>query len=191
MEDYSKVFIISGPAGSGKDTIIAELKKLLPVTQVVNTTTRAPRPGEMNGRPYYFVSRVRFEQDIAENKFIEYSTNENGERYGVTRGELERAANSNNTVIWQMDWKGVIAVKKLFPQITAFFISAPLSVMENRLRERDMAKGEAYFQERLNYAREWLNHTDIYDYTIENEQDKLDEAVNKIITIIRQKTSLA
>lgn len=186
------IFIISGPAGSGKDAVIDGLEKLLPIKRIVTTTTRAPRPGETDGHPYYFVSRAKFEQDIASDRFIEHSINENDERYGVTREELERVAHSENIGIWKVEWKGVMTAKKLFPDIIALFISAPLAVLENRLRKRDGSeKDETYFRERMAYTREWLKHTDIYDYTIENEEGKLDETVRQVSALIREHTSLA
>lgn len=186
------VFIISGPAGSGKDAIIDGLGKFLPLTRVITTTTRAPRTGETDGHPYHFISRQEFEQAIAEKKFIEYSTNENDELYGVAFEELDRVAHSENIGIWKMDWKGVVSAKKLFPSIIALFISAPLDILESRLRKRDASKSnDDYFRERMEYTREWLKHTDIYDYTIENEQGKLDESIKKALAIIGKNASIA
>ncbi len=185
------IFIISGPAGSGKDAVIDGLSKLLSITRVITTTTRAPRIGETDGHPYHFVSRQEFEQAIVEKKFIEYSTNENNELYGVTSEELDRMAHSENIGIWKMDWKGVISAKKLFPDIIALFISAPLDVLESRLRKRDASKiNDDYFRERMEYTREWLKHTDIYDFIIENEQGKLDEAIQKVFAIIKEHTTV-
>lgn len=181
------IFIISGPAGSGKDAIIDGLTELLPVNRIITTTTRAPRPGETDGHPYYFVSRTEFEARIADEKFIEHSINENDERYGVTHEELDRVAEKGSIGIWRIDWKGVVTAKKLFPDIIAIFISAPLAVLEERLRKRDgREKNETYFQERMAYTKEWLNHTDIYDYTVENEQGKLDEAIQQVSALIKE-----
>jgi guanylate kinase len=186
------VFIISGPAGSGKDTIIERLAGSLPFERVITTTTRAARPGETDGNPYYFVSREQFEKSVTEDRFIEHSVNENDECYGVTKEELDRVSRSGHIGIWKVDWKGVISAKRLFPGIIALLISAPIGILESRLRERDGSeKDGAYFQERMAYTREWLRHTDIYDYTIENEQGKLDEAVEKTRAIISRCAALA
>lgn len=179
------IFIISGPAGSGKDAIIEGLGKLLPFTRVITTTTRSPRQNETDGHPYHFISREQFDRDISEKKFIEYSTNENDELYGVTFDELDRVSRSEKIGIWKMDWKGVISAKKLFPNILALFIHAPINILESRLRKRDKAKtDDAYFQERMKYTEEWLKHTEIYDYTIENEQGKLDASIEQVAAII-------
>lgn len=183
------VFVISGPAGSGKDAIIDGLGTRLPVTRIITTTTRRPRPDETDGHPYYFVTRATFERAVADNKFAEYSTNENDELYGVTRKELARAEKFSGIGIWKVDWKGVITAKKLFPDIVAILITAPLPILEQRLRERDTTENEIYFKERMAYTREWLTHTDIYDYTVENEQGKLDEAIEKTLALIGQHAS--
>lgn len=189
--NMQNIFIISGPAGSGKDTVIDGLIKFLPITRVITTTTRAARKGEIDGAPYYFVSREQFEKDIAEKKFIEHSTNENDALYGVTHEELDRVTRSGKIGIWKMDWKGVIAAKKIFPNISAVYISAPLPILESRLRKRDGSeKDEAYFQERMAYTREWLKHTEIYDYTIENEEGKIDETIQKVATLLREHSSI-
>lgn len=179
------IFIISGPAGSGKDTIIEHLETSLPLERIITTTTREARPGESEGHPYYFISQTAFEQGIQNDDFAEYSTNENGVLYGVSKAELRRISELEHRIgIWKIDWKGVESAKKLFPAIQAIFISAPLAVLEERLRSRDNLKDERYFTERMAYTREWLKHTDIYDYVVENEQDKLDQAIEDVKTII-------
>lgn len=185
------IVIISGPAGSGKDAIIDGLEKLLPTERIVTTTTRTSREGESDGHPYYFISREQFEKSIAQHDFAEYSVNENDAYYGVTKEELERVAHSGCIGIWKIDWKGVIAAKRLFPQIPAIFIEVPVEILESRLRSRDKEKGEKYFEERMSYTKEWLKHTDIYDYTIKNEQGKLDEAIQKVGEIIKRHSALA
>ncbi len=184
-EPMKNVFIISGPAGSGKDSIIDRLLEQLPAERVVTTTTRAPRPGETEGSPYFFLSREAFEQEIQNGSFAEYSINENDAYYGVTKTELERFSQSKKIGIWRIDWKGVFSVKKMFPDIIAIFVSAPLEILEQRLRKRDgAAQDNRYFEERMAYTKEWLKHTDIYDYSIENRQGELDKAVEETRAII-------
>lgn len=186
------IFIVSGPAGSGKDTIIEHLETSLPIERIITTTTREARPGESEGHPYYFVSQAAFEQGIKDDAFAEYSTNENGVLYGVSKAELRRISELEHRIgIWKIDWKGVESAKKLFPAIQAIFINAPLEVLEERLRSRDSLKDERYFAERMAYTREWLKHTDIYDYVVENEQDKLDQAIEDVRNIIITRTPLA
>ncbi|TXH07060.1 MAG: hypothetical protein E6Q06_03975 [Candidatus Moraniibacteriota bacterium] len=181
------VFIVSGAAGSGKDSIIDALQSTLPIERIITTTTRAKRPGESEGNPYYFLSPEEFEHRVENGEFAEHSINENGGRYGVTHSELERITEKGGIAIWRVDWKGVISIKKLFPEIPAIYISAPIELLEARLRKRDQEKPESYFQERMAYTVEWLNHLDIYDYRVENEEGKLDDAVKQVKTIIESR----
>ncbi|MFZ1626713.1 MAG: hypothetical protein WAT81_02825 [Candidatus Moraniibacteriota bacterium] len=178
------VFIISGAAGSGKDSLIEKLGGKLPLERIVTTTARPMRPSEEEGKPYYFITRDEFERKITAGDFVEHSVNENGGLYGVTKAELERVADRNGIAIIRVDWKGVVSIKKLFPTIPAIYISAPIKILEARLRARDKGKDEKYFQERMDYTREWLKHLDIYDYQVENEEGKLDQAVERVRAII-------
>ncbi|MBP7060748.1 MAG: hypothetical protein KBA91_02105 [Candidatus Moranbacteria bacterium] len=180
------VFIISGAAGSGKDAVIDGLQAILPIERVITTTTRAPRPTESEGHPYCFLSPEAFQSGIAAGDFVEYSINENGEWYGVTQAELDRIAKKKCLAIWRVDWKGVVAIKKLYPDIPALYISAPLSVLEARLRARDLDKDKTYFSERMAYTREWLKHLDIYDYSIENEQGHLEKTIARVVALIQE-----
>ena len=183
------VFIISGAAGSGKDSVIDGLQQILPIERIITTTTREKRPSEKEGNPYYFISQNEFEQGIAAGNFVEYSTNENGGQYGVTKSELARIAAMRKIAIWRVDWKGVVSIKKLYPEIQAIYISAPLDILEARLRSRDTEKDEQYFKERMDYTREWLKHLDIYDYQVENEEDKLEQTIEKVCQIIKRHSS--
>jgi len=186
------IFIISGPAGSGKDSIIRQLRERLPLERIITTTTRDKRPGESEGNPYYFVSPETFDSFIEKGIFIEHSVNENGASYGVTSTELDRAIKQKDHIcIWQADWKGVREIKRLFPDIPAIFISSPLDILEHRIRSRDTQKDETYFLERMNYTKEWLKHKDIYDYVVENTEGKLDQAVSAVENIIRKHTTLS
>lgn len=183
------VIIISGAAGSGKDSVIDGLQAILPIERIITSTTRAPRPFESEGNPYYFLSPESFKQALESGEFIEHSINENGACYGVTRTELERITSQNKIAVWRVDWKGVVNIKKLYPEIKAIYISAPIEILEARLRSRDTNKDESYFEERMAYTREWLNHLDIYDYQVENEEGKLAETIEQVAKIIQQNTA--
>ncbi|TXH00683.1 MAG: hypothetical protein E6P95_03215, partial [Candidatus Moraniibacteriota bacterium] len=150
------IFIISGAAGSGKDSIIEQLTSKLPLKRIVTTTTRSMRPFEKEGDPYYFITRQAFEEELRAGNFIEHSINENGQYYGVTKKELDRVMQEDGIGILRVDWKGVVSIKKLFPAIPALYISAPLEILERRLRQRDTGKSEQYFEERMAYTREWF-----------------------------------
>lgn len=180
-----KLFIISGPSGSGQDSVIEGLSGILPLERVITTTTRKPRDGESEGKPYYFIQRDGFERKIDEGNFVEWAKEYNDELYGVAKEELERVAACGRIGIWKIEWKGVATAKRLFPGIVAILISAPLESIESRLRKRDDPT-EEYLAERMAYTREWMNHTDIYDHTIENADGALEKAVKEAADIIRK-----
>ncbi len=182
----NNLFIISGPSGSGQDSIIDGLTKILPIERVVTTTTREPRPGESEGHPYYFIPKVAFRQSLAAGAFAEHAEQYNGNIYGVTKTELDRVIASGRVGIWKVEYQGVKSAKKLFPGIIAIFIAPPsLDILEERLRKRDHPS-ETYLAERMAYTKEMLAHTSIYDYSVVNEEGKLDEAVAKTTDIIRK-----
>lgn len=179
-----QLFIISGPSGSGQDSVIEGLEKLLPIERVITTTTRPLRPGESDGHPYHFISQEAFEQGLKEGAFLEHARHYGGKYYGVTRDEVERVRNSKKIGIWKVDWQGVANIKKLFPNTRAILITAPLDILEARLRRRDPDRSEASLRERMSYSREYLNHTDLYDFVVKNQDGKLEEAIQKVFHII-------
>lgn len=180
----TNIFIISGPSGAGEDSIICELAKSLPLERIITTTTRASRPGEIDGKDYYFISKEEFAARLAAHDFVEYAHQYNGNFYGVTQQELERVAASGKVGIWKIEYQGVITVKQMFPEIKAVLINTPdLATLERRIRNRDNAS-EEYLQERMAYTQEWLKHTDSYDYSVINADGKLPEAVAQVKEII-------
>ncbi len=184
------VFIISGPSGAGEDSIIEGLKRILPVERIITTTTRAMRPGEKEGNPYYFTDAPSFQKKVAAQEFAEFAEEYNHNFYGVTRSELERVSKTGKIGLWKIEYKGVITAKALFPDIVAIFLNAPLDILEERIRHRDHVTDE-YIAERMAYTREWLKHTDIYDYHVENEEGQLEAAIQKVASIIQKESTLS
>lgn len=187
--ETNRLFIISGPSCAGEDSIIDGLSGRLPIERVITTTTRELRPGETQGKPYYFVSRSEFDKKRTAGEFLEWAEEYNGQFYGVTREELERVASSGKIGVWKIEWKGVETAKRLFPDIVAILVTAPFESIESRLRKRDNLT-DTYFAERMAYTREWMNHTDIYDYTIENLDGELEKSISQTEAIIRKHASL-
>ncbi len=177
------LFIISGPSGVGEDSVIDGLERRFPIERVITTTSRNPRPGDSEGNPYYFISKDAFEQGIANDRFFEWAKQYNDNLYGVTHAEIRRVAESGRIGIWKIDYQGVMTAKKLFPGIIAIMLTAPLEIMEARIRRRDNVT-ETFIKDRMDYTREWMKHTDIYDYTIENEEGKLDQTIEKVAALI-------
>jgi guanylate kinase len=181
----NRLFIISGPSGSGQDSVIEGLKKFLPIRRIITTTTRPKRPGEKQGRPYYFTTRRQFFMAVKKNKFFEHAQEYNGHYYGVTLEEITKARRSKKINIWKIEYKGVASAKKLMPNIVAICLNAPLKILVKRIKERDQAS-EKFIQERKKYTKKWLKHLDIYDYVVVNEQGKLDQTIKKVVKIIKK-----
>jgi guanylate kinase len=179
------IFIISGPSGAGEDSIIEGLKKYFPIERVITTTTRAMRPGETQGNPYYFISQKKFQEKIKRGNFAEYAQEYNDNFYGVTKDEMERVRHSGKIGIWKIEYKGVITAKKIFPEIKSIYIASPsLEILKNRIMKRD-GVSEEYLSERMEYTKEWIKHEHVYDFKVVNEEGKLNEAIKKVADIIK------
>lgn len=182
----SNIFIISGPSGAGEDSIIEGLKKYFPIERVITTSTREMRPNESQGNPYWFITREEFIKRRDNNEFVEWAEQYNGNLYGVTKEEIERMKNSDKIGLWKIEWQGVITAKKIYSEIPAIFITvSDLKVLEDRIRRRDNVTDE-YIQERMEYTKEWMKHKDLYDYTVFNEENKLDSAIAQTAEIIKK-----
>jgi guanylate kinase len=180
------VVIISGPSGAGEDSIIGGLSAFTTINRVITTSTREMRPGESQGSPYYFISKEEFQKKIDNNEMIEWAQQYNGNYYGVTKAELERVNALPGIGTWKIEYQGVMTAKKLFPEILSIFIMADsLDILAERIRSRGNVS-EEFIQERMEYTKEWLKHTDMYDYTVINHQGKLDEAIREIAGILKK-----
>lgn len=179
----NKLFIISGPSGSGQDSVIEGLKKYISIERVVTTTTRPMRVGEKEGHPYYFISKKEFKKGIKEKKFFEWAKEYNNNYYGVTFNEIKRVGRSKKVGIWKIEYKGVLTAKKLIPEIIAILINAPFRILRKRIKERDNASVE-FINKRMEYTKKWMRHKNIYDYEVQNEEGKLNKAILEVKKII-------
>lgn len=176
-----QLFIISGPSGVGKGTIVQRLLDETDVTFSVSMTTRAPRPGEVEGVSYYFVSDEEFDRTIAENGFLEYAGNF-GNRYGTPLKPILDNLDAGRDVLLDIDIQGAINVKKTYPKGVFVFILPP-SMAE--LRKRITGRGtetEESLNKRLGKALEEISYIDKYDYCIVNGE--IDEAVARAKAIL-------
>jgi len=180
----NNIFIISGPSGAGEDSIIEGLKKTLPIERVITTSTRKMRPGDKQGKPYFFISKKEFLQSIKNGDFLEYAQEYNDNYYGVTHKEIDRIKKSNKIGLLKIEYKGVMAIKKIMPAIKSILINAPLEIMTNRIKKRDNVT-EEYVVSRTAYTKEWLKHKDIYDYEVINEENRLAKAIKEVAEIIK------
>lgn len=185
----NNIFIISGPSGAGKDAVISGLKKILPSRQLITTTSRSKRPGERQGQPYYFITKNEFKKRIKQNEFFEYDKHYDN-YYGLTHKEINKTKKNKKIYFWQAEYKGVLTVKKLRPDIIAIFINSPFEILKKRIQERKGKINKKSFGQRIKDIKAWLKHLDIYDYVVINEQGKLDQTIAKVAKIIKKNAKI-
>jgi len=184
METKQKVIIFSAPSGSGKSTIIGHLLKRIPNMEFsISATSRKPRPGEENGREYYFLSHDEFKQKVAEDKFVEWVEVYQGTCYGTLKSEIERIWKKGNVVIFDVDVLGGVSLKKIFGnKALSVFIQPPsIEVLEQRLRDRNTETEES-LKKRIERAQMELQYSNQLDVVVVN--DDLETAINETETIV-------
>lgn len=182
-----RLFIISGPSGSGKGTLLSDLRERHPdVFYSISATTRAPREGlEQDGVHYYFLTHEKFEQMISDNAFIEYKRY-CGNIYGTPRKPVEDALNAGRSVILEIETQGMQDAYAQYPDAVTVFIAPPsLELLGQRLRGRKSEDEEVVLR-RLKQAEEELTHQGEYQYTVVN--DDLAEAREVLDRIFRKET---
>lgn len=179
--------IISSPGGGGKDTVIAELLKKFPnSTRLVTTTSREPRPGEIPGVTYNFISKDEFEQKIKDGFFLEYN-NCVGKLYGTNRTTLENALETHDIVFSNIDVNGKHSMDKAgIEHISIFLLPENVEVLRKRAEKRG-GMTEEMIKERLELGEKEIRSSEDYDHRIVNKEGKLAETVAKVAQIIEQK----
>ncbi|HKC77187.1 MAG TPA: guanylate kinase [Gaiellaceae bacterium] len=183
MERTPTVLVVTGPSGAGKGTLIRELVERVPGIEVtVSATTRPQRPGEEDGREYWFLSDREFLARVERDEFLEYVEYVSGRRYGTLRSELERIAGNGHVPLLELETEGALRVKDKVPGAVTIFISARVEELERRLRER-ATESTGEIGERIELAREQLEQAGEFDHVIEN--DDLERAVGELTTLVR------
>lgn len=177
-----RLFIVSGPSGSGKDTVLAEVFKSRPdILFSVSSITRSMRRGEREGDKYHFITRDEFEGMIKNNALLEYNTFL-GNYYGTPREPVERCIEQGNDMIVEVDVNGAAQIRKKMPEAISIFIIPPsLKILRERLSGRGTETAEQV-ENRLNSAVEEIKRAVEYDYIVINE--RLDDAVKELLTVI-------
>ena len=163
------LYVVVAPSGAGKSTLVNALLEREPdVGLSISYTTRAPRPGEVSGREYFFVSREEFEAMAGRGEFLEHAE-VYGNWYGTSRHWIEKTRATGSDVVLEIDWQGARSVKALFPDMTFIYILPPsIEVLRQRLVKRGKDTREV-IERRLAEAREDLKHVHEADYVIINE----------------------
>ena len=178
------LFVISGPSGAGKGTLVARLLDEVPDTWLsISATTRAPRTGEEDGVHYYFSSRSDFEQLAANGELLEWAEY-SGNLYGTPRESVENHMAKGEQVILEIDVQGGFQVRERFPEAHLVFIEPPsLEELERRLLNRGTEDAQTVAK-RLEAAKAELLRKNEYDFIIVN--DDLDAAVQKLVAYINE-----
>lgn len=177
------LFILSGPSGSGKDTILEQLAKRDPNVQLsISLTTRAARDWEIDGFHYYFVTKDYFLNKLERQEILEYA--QYGEQYyGTPRDPVDQWLEEGKTVILKIEVQGAEKIRRLYPDVVSIFLMPPsMQTLEERLRNRE-SECEKDIKTRMRIAQDEIGRAHEYDYVVVN--DTVDYAVSDICAIIQ------
>jgi guanylate kinase len=179
----ARVFVITGPSGVGKGTLIRTLRERVPELELsVSATTRAPRPGEQHGVDYHFLADADFQRRADAGEFVEHAVYA-GRRYGTLRSELERRTSAGHPVVLEIELQGARQVRTTLPEAVQVFIAPPsLASLRTRLIGRG-TDDDHEVAARLRVAEEELAAKDEFGHVVVN--DRLEDAVDELVSIVR------
>lgn len=177
-----RLYIVSGPSGAGKSSLCSALLQRCPNLNLsISSTTRSPRPGEVDGREYHFLTRERFEADVAEGLFLEWA-NVHGNLYGTRLPDVESLLDAGKDVLLEIDWQGAAQVARRLPEARRIFILPPsLDVLRERLTGRGQDDA-AVIERRVAAAEAEMAHADEAHIRIVNE--KFEVALDMLVSCI-------
>jgi guanylate kinase len=181
----TQLVVLSAPSGAGKTTIARTLAKRFKELRIsISATTRSRRPGEREGRDYHFLTIDQFRENIRQKNFLEFEE-VHGDFYGTLKGQVQTLLNEGYVVVFDIDVKGALAIKKLYPQAILIFIKPPsLAELKKRLRNRKSESDESIATrlQRIDYE---YSQAEKFDHVIIN--DDLHHAVLQVENLIRVK----
>ena len=170
MENEKYLFVVSGAAGTGKDSVVSALRKAHPeIEKTVSATTRSPRPGEQEGVDYYYRTKEQFQQLIDQDEVVEHNFF-NGNYYGTLKEEVNKRLNAGKLVVMVIDVHGAANIRRMYPGATTIFLLPPSTQeLERRLRGRGTETEES-IRERLEIARNELAQQDKFTLKLVNDE---------------------
>ncbi len=191
MSKNGFLVVISGPSGGGKGTVVRRVREMMPTLALsVSATTRPPRAGEEDGREYYFLDRDAFEEMVAREEMLEYTTY-CGNYYGTPKKESQRIMASGKNMILEIEVDGAAQVKRLYPDAVSIMLIPPtIEEMRQRLLGRGTEPIETV-EKRLARAAEEIQLASGYDYVVINQRDAIEACAAQICEIIRAESARA
>jgi len=184
VERRGLMFVLSSPSGAGKTTLSRMLIAETPALQMsVSATTRPKRPGEVDGKDYFFVDHAQFEKMVANGELLEWATVFDN-RYGTPRAPVEAALSSGQDVLFDIDWQGTQQLRDKSPKdvVSVFILPPSVSALEQRLHTRAQDSDEV-IRGRMRKAGDEMSHFDAYDYIVVN--DNIGIAFEAVKSILR------
>jgi guanylate kinase len=182
------VFVVTGPSGAGKGTLIQLVLPRFPeLALAVSATTRPQRPGEKDGVHYWFLDRARFDRRIEAGEFLEW-VDYVGHRYGTLNSEIERLRAEGKAPLLELETDGALRVQRRAENAVTIFVTAPVEELERRLRAR-ATESSGVIDERIETARRQLALRDQFDYVVRN--DDRQRAAGDLGAIIARKLDAA